>query len=102
MSGVWRGVRYREDVGWEMRCDSCAADKGASYWPLDFEFWNLEKGLSRCRGCWNAYQRRNEKRRRIHRRSNNLRKYQREWAARKRQQQREDEGRQRYERRKAA
>lgn len=103
-----RGIRYRADIGpngeggFEMRCASCAADKGVRYWPLSLEFWLPQKGMSRCKACWNAYQRRQEKRRRVHRRTDNMRAYQREWAARRREQQRQAEGRGRYERRKAA
>ena len=107
--GPWTGVRYRKDAGpdgqggFEMRCEDCA-DKGEQcYWPLDLEFWNPNKGMTKCKACWNAYQRASEKRRRAAtQKSAAQREYQRQWAARKRQQQREDEGRQRYERRKAA
>jgi hypothetical protein len=42
-----RGVRYRPDTGFEMRCGDCRV-----FWPLDREFWNTErKTLQRCRGC---------------------------------------------------
>lgn len=40
-----RGVRYREDTGFEMRCDECR-----TYWPLALTFWNPGT-LQRCRGC---------------------------------------------------
>lgn len=46
-----RGVRYRADVGFEMRCDSCARSRDARYWPLTTEFWWPTRGLSQCRGC---------------------------------------------------
>lgn len=48
-----RGIRYREDVGWEMRCDDCARNgHGPSYWPLDppGEFWSTTTQM-RCKGC---------------------------------------------------
>ena len=96
----WTGVRFREDVGFELRCEGCALKGVACYWPLDLEFWNPIKGMTRCRACWNEYQRNRMKTTRAASyRSAAQRTYQREWAARKRQQQREDEGRQRYERR---
>lgn len=99
----WRGVRYRSDSGWELRCESCAAAKGQRYWPLSHEFWDTNKGLSRCRACWVEYER-NRRRTvtRNHARAEAIRKYHREWAATKRRLDREAEGRQRYERRKAA
>lgn len=105
VSGVrWRGVRWRADVGWEMRCDECAAAKrSASYWPISHEFWDVRRGLWRCRACWVAYTRdRRRQGKYSAQRAAKTREYQREWAARKRQQLREAEGRQRYERRKAA
>lgn len=46
------GVRYREDTGWEMRCDDCKASGRTSYyWPLlpYGEFWG--KCRSRCVAC---------------------------------------------------
>ncbi len=96
------GVRFREDVGWEMRCEACAVGHLARYWPLDSEFWNPGKGLSRCRSCWNAYERGRRQRGRQNRvRSQACREYQREWAARKRAQLRADEGREKYERKAA-
>ncbi len=95
---AWRGVRFREDVGWEMRCESCSGHKVARYWPLTHEFWDPNKGLTRCRACWNAYQRKWSRRARA---SAAMRLYQREWAARKRAQARVDEGREKYQRRAA-
>jgi len=112
--GPWTGVRYRTDIGpngeggFEMRCEICAAKGEQSYWPLDLEFWTPSKGLTRCKSCWNAYERdlrAAAKRRRggvTAKASAAQRAYQRDWAARKRQQEREAEGRERYERRKAA
>ena len=46
-----RGVRFREDVGFEMRCDSCATSGGTRYWPMTTEFWWPTHGLSKCRAC---------------------------------------------------
>jgi Skp family chaperone for outer membrane proteins len=87
-----------------MRCEGCAALGGERYWPLDHEFWDYKKGLSKCRACWNAYQRGLQRKKRgvEAKVSAHVREYQRDWAARKRQQEREAEGRQRYERRKKA
>lgn len=97
----WRGVRYRPDVGWEMRCDGCTLSKGAAYWPLDAEFWDTNKGLSRCRACWNAYERSRRGRGALRKRTARQREYQRQWSARKRAEQRADEGREKYQRRAA-
>jgi hypothetical protein len=39
------GVRFRDDTGWEGRCNLCH-----EWWPIDHEFW--DKGRpSRCRDC---------------------------------------------------
>jgi hypothetical protein len=46
----YRGVRYRDDTGFEMRCDSCP--NSPLYWPLTTEFWDTRAGFSRCRACW--------------------------------------------------
>jgi hypothetical protein len=46
-------VRFREDVGWEMRCDDCKAlGRGACYWPLlpVGEFWSARTQI-RCQAC---------------------------------------------------
>lgn len=97
-----RGVRWRADVGWEMRCDSCAISKGARYWPITREFWDTNRGLSRCRACWSAYER--NRRRTVaanRRRSEAQRIYQRDWMRTRRRLQRLAEGRERYERRAA-
>lgn len=56
----YRGVRYREDTGFEMRCDECP--NGARYWPLTPEFWNIKHGMSRCAACWLVYWRRRQAR----------------------------------------
>jgi hypothetical protein len=40
------GVRWREDTGFEGKCDDCR-----EYWPLDVEFWSLKHGLVRCHAC---------------------------------------------------
>jgi hypothetical protein len=113
MSGVWRGVRWDDDIdGFQLRCEYCERAKVACWWPLTREFWNPEKGMTRCRACWNA------KNRSYGRRRGSLipaidpkvlvvlqderRRYKREWAARDRANKRMAEGRARYERRKAA
>lgn len=99
---AWTGVRFREDVGFEMRCESCAHKAIESYWPLDLEFWSPSKGMTRCRACWNEYEA--ARKRRLTASARNTaakRKYQREWAARKRVQERAAEGREKYERRAA-
>lgn len=54
----YAGVRYRRDVGFEMRCDECPS--GARYWPLTVEFWNVRAGMSRCAACWLVYWRRRQ------------------------------------------
>jgi hypothetical protein len=49
----YRGVRYRDDVGFELRCDVCARNSGVTcYWPLTAEYWNHQAGMGRCRACW--------------------------------------------------
>lgn len=57
-------VRYREDVGWEMRCEDCKTKDGTGgfYWPLlpYGEFWG--KCLSRCVACERARIRRHRRR----------------------------------------
>lgn len=52
MGGKRSGIRWREDVGWEVRCDWCANHTGrtATYWPLTDEFWD-RKSMARCRAC---------------------------------------------------
>lgn len=50
-------VRWREDVGWEMRCLECARKGKASFWPLTFEFWAPKQGMTRCRGCQKEHRR---------------------------------------------
>lgn len=52
----YRGVRWRDDTGFEMRCFECPS--GARYWPLTPEFWDVRAGLSRCRACWLDFWRR--------------------------------------------
>jgi predicted RNase H-like nuclease len=47
------GVRFREDTGFEGRCDYCL-----SWWPLDREFWYPVHGMRRCRACLSDLQRR--------------------------------------------
>lgn len=49
-----RGVRWRDDLGFELRCEDCAYRRQfACFWPLTREFWDPERGMSRCRACWN-------------------------------------------------
>jgi hypothetical protein len=47
-------VRYRPDVGFEMRCPVCTVRGDERYWPLTVEFWWPARGMSRCRACWRA------------------------------------------------
>lgn len=53
-------VRFRPDVGWEMRCDDCRSKRAAMYWPLTHDYWNA-RNMTRCRACHrdrkNAYER---------------------------------------------
>lgn len=56
------GVRWREDVGFELRCDGCVlAGRGELYWPITLEFWNPDRiehgkregrGMRMCRACY--------------------------------------------------
>lgn len=56
MPGVFSGVRWREDVGWELRCEGCfLKGQGTTYWPLTFEFWE-PRNMKRCRACHKDYQ----------------------------------------------
>ena len=58
----YRGVRYREDVGFELRCDDCARNSGVTcYWPITTEYWNHHAGMGRCRACWLVLYRRRER-----------------------------------------
>ena len=43
--------RWREDVGFEARCPDCATSGGARFWPITTEFWDPNRGMTRCRGC---------------------------------------------------
>jgi hypothetical protein len=49
------GVRFREDIGFEGKCDYCS-----QWWPLDVEFWRPKAGLRRCHACWRIYHRMHE------------------------------------------
>ena len=116
MSGRKHNVRWREDVGFELRCEVCSYRKQACYWPLTSEFWVVNKGLSRCRSCWNEYEngrrmrknisaiaKKNAERREYSRTwRQRRREYNRVWMQNKRERERIAEGRERYERRKAA
>jgi len=42
------GVRFIEGDGWEGQCGTCE-----EWWPLDGDFWQPDRGLSRCRACHN-------------------------------------------------
>jgi hypothetical protein len=46
------GVRYREDIGFEGRCDYCR-----EWWPLEDDFWRLGRSFRKCRACHNDDQR---------------------------------------------
>lgn len=61
---AWRGIRWRDDTGWELRCEACRRDKEQRYWPLTHEFWDTNRGMSRCRACWVDSHRINAQRRR--------------------------------------
>ncbi len=39
------GVRFREDTGYEGKCDRCL-----SWWPITREFWS-KQGMKRCKAC---------------------------------------------------
>jgi hypothetical protein len=109
VSGRRGPVRWREDVGFELRCDYCSYSKLDRYWPLSIEFWSPNRGFSRCKSCWTEYERAGHARRRralalvphriVAEKLRKKREYQREWQRRWREKQREAEGRQRYERR---
>lgn len=44
-------IRWREDTGWELRCETCAiAGRAERYWPLTEEFWDKRR-MARCRAC---------------------------------------------------
>jgi hypothetical protein len=40
------GCRFREDTGFEGKCDRCL-----SWWPISREFWSTKQGMKRCRAC---------------------------------------------------
>ena len=57
-------IRWREDTGWEYRCDGCASRGMARFWPLDDdEAWDKKRGMKRCRACWRALDRRTSRER---------------------------------------
>jgi hypothetical protein len=64
----WHGryptnVRWREG-GFQMRCPDCeAAGYSPYWWDLTPDNWNVHRGLVRCRACWLAKQRRDERER---------------------------------------
>ena len=48
-----------------MWCPDCAAKHGlTSFWPISDEYWDVQRGLARCRACWAEKKRREEKGRR--------------------------------------
>lgn len=49
------GVRWREETGFEGKCDYCR-----SWWPIDKEFWYVKNGLRRCKACHAEYHRLHE------------------------------------------
>lgn len=49
------GVRWREDTGFEGKCDYCR-----EWWPLDPDAWYPKSGMRRCRACWAEYKRQKE------------------------------------------
>lgn len=56
-------IRYREDVGWERRCEDCfRAGHGTAYWPLLplGEFWSTRTYV-RCVACQKERRRRNDR-----------------------------------------
>jgi hypothetical protein len=55
-------VRWRVEVGWEMRCRDCQAKRQAAYWPLlpVGEFWD-PRNLARCHACNRALKRQRER-----------------------------------------
>lgn len=55
MSSYETPVRWRDDVGWEKRCDDCAARNVARFWPLTDEFWDKRKTMRRCRSCQRSF-----------------------------------------------
>ena len=46
------GVRWREDTGFEGRCEYCR-----SWWPLEVSNWRPRGGLRRCAACYREYHR---------------------------------------------
>lgn len=91
------GVRWREDTGWEGRCNECC-----DWWPMDMEFWYPRQGVARCRACINLFQRRAARQTRATEhsaiRAADERRRRREWVAERRKNQRLE----RYERGQAA
>lgn len=44
-------MRYRPDIGFERRCESCAKRRGQCFWPVTLEFWDPAT-LKVCRACY--------------------------------------------------
>jgi hypothetical protein len=87
-----RGLRWRDDTGWELRCDQCADRRTQSFWPLTPEFWSPERGMGRCKACWNERSRLRRRRsvpemfaRAEELRSKKRRQAKREWMQRQRE-----------------
>lgn len=48
------GFRFREDVGFERRCPTCA-----DWWPITLDFWD-KRWTSRCVACIKVWRRVNQ------------------------------------------
>jgi hypothetical protein len=55
-------VRWREDTGWEFRCEVCTKRGNARFWPLTDEFWDKARGMGRCRSCHRSHDKARAKR----------------------------------------
>lgn len=72
-----RGVKWDKELEcFTMWCPSCEI-KGntATFWPLTVEFWDIHKGLVRCRACNTELKRAEEKGRRAVKREEISAKY---------------------------
>lgn len=51
------GVRFH-DGEFQLRCEACkVSNQHSYYWPITLDFWEPDKGFSRCRACWATYHR---------------------------------------------
>lgn len=58
------GIRWSDDVGWELRCNDCVRKpRTAHYWPLTEDFWDPKKGMQRCIACHKEQRNARERRR---------------------------------------